>query len=266
MVKLPWMSSADMRRWRTATTLTDLGSLTASWLLGDIASQAGYTPNCGPDEETGPLVPILVAVNRLGFLTDDSQPGCDATGTGGEKWLQRAAVTGLIDDTVLAGRLTAAAEEAGLLVLNRGLAFDGNLDGIVVTQVDGKDYTTYGRPMTPEALRVTWPERIIGRTAFTRVTQAWQLTLVDPEWGPSGRLWEVLASVVRRYRLDAVEQKARTARAALCPEYLRRHYAFPDLARTAVAQLHGTALDDAIAAAKLSGCTDDEIELVTQAS
>lgn len=54
------MSTQDAARWRGARTLGDLGELTAQWLEGTIGSVPGVMPGYGPDEETVPLVPVLV--------------------------------------------------------------------------------------------------------------------------------------------------------------------------------------------------------------
>jgi len=42
------MSRCDRRAWEQARTLLELGELVARWLEGDIASQPGYMPDCGP--------------------------------------------------------------------------------------------------------------------------------------------------------------------------------------------------------------------------
>lgn len=196
-VTLPWMSRADRRRWRSAATLQDLGILTASWLIGDIASQPGYQPKCGPDEETQHLIPVLAAVNRLGYVTDASQPGCDGPGYDGQRWLQRAAVSGLVDDPQLRDCLVAAAELVGLTIVQHDMTPGRHAEGVPVTRSQGRDHTAFGRYLSVRDLRTIWPPQIIGRRAFDRVAEAWQLTLIDPEWGREDVLWEVLAEVVR---------------------------------------------------------------------
>ncbi|GGZ19658.1 DUF6919 domain-containing protein [Streptomyces nitrosporeus] len=40
-LRIPWMSRADRRRWRSARTVADLGELMALWLEGEIASRPG---------------------------------------------------------------------------------------------------------------------------------------------------------------------------------------------------------------------------------
>lgn len=73
-IRLPWMSTADRRLWRSADSLQDLGDRVALWLTGAIASQAGYQPRYGPDPETAHLVPVLARLNRAGYVTDCSSP------------------------------------------------------------------------------------------------------------------------------------------------------------------------------------------------
>ena len=110
------MSRADRRAWEAARTLADLGELTAQWLEGTIASQPAYTPGCGPDPETAPLIPVLACCNRAGYVTNCSQPGETGTGFDGAAWEQRAAVEGFASPAV-AGRIWEAAEPAGLTVI-----------------------------------------------------------------------------------------------------------------------------------------------------
>ncbi|MGH3409529.1 MAG: DUF6919 domain-containing protein, partial [Streptosporangiaceae bacterium] len=62
------MNGADRQAWAWCRTLTNLGEMTALWLKRDVASQPGYAPGCGPDMETAPLVTVLAAANRAGYL------------------------------------------------------------------------------------------------------------------------------------------------------------------------------------------------------
>ncbi len=261
-ITLPWMSRADKRRWRSAAGLKDLGALVAAWLIGDIASQPGYQPHCGPDEETQHLIPVLVAVNRLGFVTDSSQPGFAGYGYDHHWWEQRAAVSGLVDDPELRDRLVAAAELAGLTVVQHDMTPRRHAEGVPVTRSLGRARTHFGGFLSVRDLRTVWQPEIIGRRAFEKVTAAWQLTLIDPEWGRDDVLWEALAEVVRQYRLEDVERQARKAREALTHENLCRRYANPFLARPMVKEWHENRLNAAIEEAKLSGCTEAAIALV----
>lgn len=60
--------------WAGARTLQDLCDLTAAWLRGDIAEQPGYEGPVDIDDEFA-LLPALLAANRTGFLTRNSQAG-----------------------------------------------------------------------------------------------------------------------------------------------------------------------------------------------
>ncbi|MCY0946298.1 DUF6919 domain-containing protein [Streptomyces antarcticus] len=191
-----WTNRADRRLWRAAVTFSDLAALTARWLEGDIRSHPGVMPNHGPDAETQPLIPLLAAANCVGFLTDSSQPGHDAADCDGILWEQRASVTGFVADPELLTRLVDAAEEAGLLLL---VSFpDDYLQrGLVVTRVNGMDYTRFGRSWTRPELRGAWPSRLINETAFDTVARAAQLTIAAPEFGSSNTLWTVLDEALR---------------------------------------------------------------------
>ena len=69
------MSRSDPARWADASDWADLGDLVVAWLDGNITQTPGH---CGPpDDETILLIPVLTAVNRAGFITDNSQAGDD---------------------------------------------------------------------------------------------------------------------------------------------------------------------------------------------
>ena len=136
-------------------------------------------------------------IGPLGYVTDASQPGCDGPGYDGQRWLQRAAVSGLVDDPQLRDCLVAAAELVGLTIVQHDMTPGRHAEGVPVTRSQGRDHTAFGRYLSVRDLRTIWPPQIIGRRAFDRVAEAWQLTLIDPEWGREDVLWEVLAEVVR---------------------------------------------------------------------
>lgn len=193
--RLPGMSRTDRARWRAARSIADLAELTALWLEGRIASHPGVMPNCGPDEETTHLVPVLALANRAGYLTDNSQPGIAETGFDGRWWAQRAAVTGWVRrdraGIDLVNQILAPAEAAGLIV-----CADSHRDGVTVTSVDGHDYTTFGARLSKRDLRTIWPARLIRRDLFRQLQGAIQLTVVDPEYGRADLLWDVLAKAL----------------------------------------------------------------------
>ncbi len=193
----PRMSRGDRRRWRATRSLADVAALTALWLEGEVASQPNYQPNYGPDEETAPLVPMLAAWNRAGFLTDGSQPGdleeCAVLGT---LWRQRAAVEGFIDRCAGA-RVMAEAIEAGLWVVVDGVTVcgepfvvDGECWGAVVTEMDGQPHTWFGAHISGYRRGVMY-ERC-GCTAQTAICEALRLAVIDPVYNRNDVLWPVV--------------------------------------------------------------------------
>lgn len=172
-----------MRHWKEARTVADLGNLMADWLEGRIPKRPGYY-GASPDPETTPrLIRTLAAINRLGYVTDSSQPGADETGFDGARWRQRAAVTGFIAEATLLGAIRIAARSSGLQ-----MAVDA--PRVVVTERAGKPYTAFGGTMARRDLRLVWSG--IGRDAWDQVQTARQVVVFDPQWGPSDRLWTML--------------------------------------------------------------------------
>jgi hypothetical protein len=189
------MSRDDRARWRRASTLDDLGELTARWLERSLESHPGVQLGCGPDPETAPYIEILAAVNRAGFVTIASQPGlAEERGVDGALWQQRAAVEGFVLDPRVLRRVTDLAESAGLDVLvNEPAVHAGRIryrDGIAVTTRDGRTHTVFGAPLGARDLDLCWSG--CSTTAFTAVMGACQVTLVDPAWANTETLWIVL--------------------------------------------------------------------------
>lgn len=189
--------------WQQATTLPELGELMARWLEGDIIRRPGY---CGqrPDPETTHLVPVLARLNRAGYVTEGSQPGLADWGYDGQWWRQRAGVSGFCDEDMLA-RVRAAADDTGLTVIahrapdrrrwcSRPWRFPAA--GMQVTVAGRDPRTVFGARLWLDDLESIFDE--VGRDGFAAVRRAWQVTVVDPEWGRDDRLWSVLDRVVRR--------------------------------------------------------------------
>lgn len=181
-----------MRHWKDARTLADAGRLMADWLEGDIPRRPGYYGRPDP-ETTTRLIRILAAINRAGYLTTDSQPGCDEMGTGrssSQRWVQCAAVDGFIADPGLLATIRDAARRTGLTMI---------VDGpqTTVTWVDGQPYTAFGGIVRGRYLRGMWDG--IGPDAWREIQTAHQVAVIDPHRGPSDRLWDMLDQVARRY-------------------------------------------------------------------
>jgi len=180
-----------MQRWAEAKTIADLGELGALWLEGEIPSQPGYTENCGPDEETEHLIPVLARLNRGGFFTTGSQPGGEGETASNGEWRQRAAVDGFITDDGLLCRIDdALARVDGLTwVVNTASWWrDDYRPAEPVTWADGQDYTWFGARLSRRHLRFPYGET----GALPALFGAWQVTVVDLEWGRDDRLWPVL--------------------------------------------------------------------------
>jgi hypothetical protein len=198
-VRLPWMSRRDRRAWGAATTLADLGELTARWLEGDLKSRPGYQPRYGPDDETADLIPVLAAANRAGFVTDQSQPGIDEPGFDGARWQQKAAVDGYISDLDLLARIRDAATTAGLVVIvHPPGARRGPVADVVATTRDGEPVTSFGGRPSRRDIEFSWSGA--GRPAACAAVDAHWLTLIDPDFNRNDRLWSVLGQTINPTR------------------------------------------------------------------
>ena len=185
------MKPSEERRWADAKNLAELGELTALWLEGEL----GETPGHGspPKDETRLLVPILAAANRAGAVTVNSQPGEDKM-IGGGRWLQRATVDFLLPHEI-ADSLSTAAARRGLVVIRHGAppaTTDMDISALV-TLDDGEPYTWSGRAAGVDQLRFEYED--CSPELIAEVLQAEQVALVEPEWGPTTRLWDLLGNV-----------------------------------------------------------------------
>jgi len=179
------MKRAEAARWSAAATLADLGELTAQWLEGNIRETPSYLGR--PDAETLPLVPVLAAVNRAGFVTDQSQPGCFEDG-----WAQRAAVTGFADDA-MCDALAAACRDHGDLTFmawKPGRWRTRSRNAVDVTWCGRTAVTGFGIQLSRRFLR--WEYRCCSRAAVAAVCDAWQVTIIDRQLGRNDLLWQVL--------------------------------------------------------------------------
>ena len=181
-----------MRRWAEAKTIVELGELGALWLEGEIPSQPGYTEDCGPDEETEHLIPVLARLNRRGFFTCGSQPGIAGELVGRwEQWWQRAAVDGFVADPDLITRIDEAVSRSDGLHLIVDTASRWRNDyrpAQVVTTWGGQDHTWFGARLSRRYLQFLYGET----GALHAIQSAWQVTVIDLEWGRDSHLWPAL--------------------------------------------------------------------------
>ncbi|MGW0335492.1 DUF6919 domain-containing protein [Streptomyces sp. NPDC003011] len=188
-------------KWRTASTLADVGRLNAAWLQGRIQ---GEHPN-GPDEvadQIRPFVPTLAAANTAGIVTlaGSIRPGRVRTSEG-ERWEQLATVTGLIarDNDALLHRIAAEAWRAGIQVFVHHPAGADSWP-IAVTKRNGEPVEFAGHRIGTCEMEALWEEGT-QQKAVTSATEAIQVTLIDPEIGRDHALWRVLDAVCGRTSL-----------------------------------------------------------------
>lgn len=185
------------RIWRDARSIDELGGAMAGWLEGSLPERPGFADDkpSRPDEETRELVPVLVRLNRRGWVTTDSQPGREEYGDG-QPFQQRAAVQGWIaDNDPLLIRVVREARAAGLLVSAYGSTRTvGPQRGFPVGRAGGvMDKPFGGRPSFGHR-RSTLPG--IGRHARRQLRRhGVLLTVADPDWGRTDRLVSVLDRV-----------------------------------------------------------------------
>lgn len=163
--------SDDRHRWRSAQSLTDLGELMALWLEGGLESRPGYAPG-PPDRETTPLIPVLAACNRAGFLTDNSQPAVDPGYPSLRAWVVGFAHASVADE---------------LCELFRGTPIE--------VEVSVTQRRWFGRLRGPalDASEVEFIFSGCSNAAVDDVLAARQVSLTDPEPGRDGWLWPLLA-------------------------------------------------------------------------
>ena len=194
------VSQSDRATWQSARTLAEVGELTARWIEGSIGEQPQYR---GPSDIEDParLVPVLARLNRAGLVTTASSSGESGPGYDGEHWQQRAAVEAFASPGA-ASALTDTAADSGLIVV----AFDpatlprrhwNTTRQVPVTLRAGEEYTWFGQQWCRREIcgpRLGWG--ICNPAAIAALCSAWQVTVIDPEWGRADLLWDVLEQAV----------------------------------------------------------------------
>ncbi|MFD1860787.1 hypothetical protein EHW97_11970 [Aeromicrobium camelliae] len=164
--------------WNVARSLDDLAAATIDFLEGRLQE----TPLHGglPNPESLPLIPTLVAMNRAGFVTTDSQPGSINEPT---RRVQRAYVEGICHEA------TAARIERGLLtedLVMVSFAPGSDVDSsIVVTVSHGSPCTFLGRWSVEELDHF----RNGLASLDADLDAAWAIQIFDPQWARNDRLW-----------------------------------------------------------------------------
>jgi hypothetical protein len=182
------MSPEDAERWHAARTLADLGELTAQWLEGHLEQTPTHT--APPDPETGPLLTLLAAVNRAGFVTHQSQPAYRLDENGSA---QRANVSGYADNSAFARLMTAAADADLIITAARASIPESFGPFFTITLDYGEEFTWDGIAFDQATMEASY-EYDCHPAAIEALCQAWQVTLIDPQWGRDAKLWAVLGA------------------------------------------------------------------------
>jgi Domain of unknown function (DUF6919) len=177
------MKRKDRRRWRQAETLADLGELVIAWLNGEIHETPSH---CGaPYGETIPLIPVLTAVNRAGFITNGSQlaetPSGPVSPDEGFAW--NAWVDGFASDDVLARLRDAVAGAPLTLTACRGCVHECGVrrwDWWFCPWKDSADF---------------WDERC--PRVRDQLYGCWYVCVSDPRPGRNDVLWPALERLAR---------------------------------------------------------------------
>jgi hypothetical protein len=132
-------------------------------------------------------------------MTVASQEAYSGPGYDGAFWEQRAAVEGFAPAPV-AGALIWAAAQAGLLAVACGPAdrprwLTSHRTAVPVTCREGYMYTGFGSRLSRRFLR----DPLVGYgachpRAVAELCGAWQVTIIDPQWGRQDLLWGTLAA------------------------------------------------------------------------
>jgi hypothetical protein len=177
----------DRPQWEAARTLPELAALTVRWLTGEIRSQPGYYGPVDVDEPDAPgLTAALIACNRAGFLTNDSQAGYDGSGYDDALWTQLAAVTGFLHPSPAAQLAALVAADGRFRIQHTG-----EPEHIPVTCRDGVAGTWYGGE-TPAYVIADLYEGC-GPDAINDVIASATVTVWDPIAGRND-LWEFLST------------------------------------------------------------------------
>jgi hypothetical protein len=205
------MNDDAASQWAGARTLLEVGELTAQWLEGRIPKSPWYGGE--PDPETTEVVPVLAALNRIGFVTTESQPGKDPS----EGYAQRAEVSGYVSRE-LADHLEAATCMTDLVFMKLPATdVRASIPITIETQGVASDFRTRS-PVSPaysfagssssiEELRFLYSEGpadlgypSLSDEAIAVMADSARVTLIDPVWGRRELLWTVLGEVASRLR------------------------------------------------------------------
>jgi hypothetical protein len=178
-------TQAARNRWARPLGLTEVGELTAQWLEGTV-NWSPWQAGSSADDETLPLVPYLAAMNRLGYITDFSQPGVPGD--------QRAAISGFCHRPQ-AECLASLSLESELVALTEYPDVESAYE-IPITQQDERTFTILpGRPV----IDASWG---LNSRMLSLLSGCYYVSIVDPSWGRDDLLWTSVAAALKRATHD----------------------------------------------------------------
>jgi hypothetical protein len=169
--------------WRQAGSVSRLRELTARFLEGTLRAHPNYLAGSVACETEG-LTDVLAALNRLGLLTDNSQPGGTVDGHQQRAWVSGYATEAVVD-ALLAGTLRT---EVMVLALPPGMTEGAR---VCVTRSDGEECTWAGAFDDPLSVYGTGSRPLAGQLA-----RLWSVDVIDPEWGRGGVLWATVRTAL----------------------------------------------------------------------
>ncbi len=201
---------SDAEQWTRARSLRDIGRLTAAWLERSLSESPWY--GGPPNPETAEIVPILAALNHIGFVTTASQPGRDPV----DGYAQRASVSGYAS-WALADLLEGATATTELVTVKLPAVDVPSSIPITVSAERASAFndrsrvspacTFGGSSASPLAIRQMYSEGpaelgypALSDEALALLAESARVTVIDPVWGRRELLWSVLEDVVARWR------------------------------------------------------------------
>lgn len=196
--------------WSTARDLSQFGYCMAAWITGEIGPMLAPAYGSTPPRALRRVVPQLARVNRGGKLVIvNAQPACLPRDRryGGRYDMQRAAVEGFVG-------LDAIDDVRDIIERHPELILEAHRPGSrslppshVVSTHASSDVVWFGRvlsrPRLTERYNGLHPELI------ATLHRAWQVLIVDDQWGRNSVLWRALLELSLRHRFPGGLQHAR---------------------------------------------------------